>query len=225
LFSCCDGGRRFYARNEKEFNNKEAEYFRKTFERWEQRTARDHQSDTEPTSRFDHPQGLFSLSYPQRWHRIDPVSKGAAFACRGESESVLIEVVCLERQPSALPENRHPVDVIVDGLVRYAAFETGMTRGRVIAQNSFPFGGAERCVDLLICYNRETESNAEISVDYFVIGTGRHALQIAMKTTTALFAANLRSFERLLGTLRTPWMQATGPPDLSSGTGVRRSSA
>ncbi len=206
------------ARREEEFNNTERDRIGKAVEHWQEWTARDDQSNIEPTSRFDHPQALFSLSYPQRWHRIEPVSKDASFACRAEDGAVLIEVFCFEHEPNEL----HLVDVIVDGLVKCAAFEEGMTRGCVIGHNSFSFGGAERCVDVRVCYRRETESDAEITVDYFVIGTGRHALQIAMKTITELFPSNLNAFDRLLGTLRTPWMHATERPNLSGGGRPRR---
>jgi hypothetical protein len=167
--------------------------------------------------RFDHPDGLFSLSYPQDWPQISPISSGGAFACSAGDGSVLIEVVCFTRDIDGASGAGHLVDVIADGLVKYAGLVTDTSRRRVIARNSFPFGGAERCVDLLIAYLNQAESDAEISVDYFVIGTGHSALQVAMKTTTGLFASNLGRYERLLGTLSTPWMRATSPPDLSGG--------
>ena len=169
----------------------------------------------DPLVRFDDPQGLVSLYHPRRWSRVAPPTRGASFACQAEDGSVLIEVLCLARDRETAPGERHLVDVVVEGLVKYAAFEDGMTRGRVISQNSLTFAGAEKCVEVLVAYRRPAECDGEISVQYFVVGTGRHALQVAMKTLTALFPANLRPFERLLGTINTPWMRATEPPNLS----------
>ena len=171
--------------------------------------------------RFDHPEELFSLSYPPTWSQIRPISESAAFACRASDGSALIEVVCLGPWGQA-GGPRKLVDVIVEGVVKYAADEPGTTRRRVIAQNAFPFGGAERCVDVLIAYRNEAESNVEMSADYFVVGSSAHALQIALKTTTGLFPSRITTFERVLGTLRTPWMKATAPPNLSRGATAHR---
>jgi hypothetical protein len=161
--------------------------------------------------RFDHPEGLFSISHPRRWAQVAPVSKGAALSCLAQDDSVLFEVMCFQKAPGegAL------VDAIVEGLVKYAAHEEGMSRGRVIAENSFPFGGAEACTDVLLAYH--DEAGVQISIDYFTVGSGRDALYVALKTPTGQFPAELPDFERALGTLKTPWMQANEAPNLSGG--------
>ena len=162
--------------------------------------------------RFDHPQRLFALAHPQRWPRVAPVSDGAALSCRSANGNVLMEVLCFSR---AAPKANHLVDAVVEGLVKFAAHEDGMSGGRVISVNQFDFGGAERCIDVLVAFL--DASGTEISVDYFVVGTSTTGLYVALKTPTASYAENLPDFERVLGTLRAPWLQAKSAPDLSAG--------
>jgi hypothetical protein len=164
-------------------------------------------------TRFEHPEGLFSISYPSRWRQVPAVSDGAALSCRADDGSVLFEVVCLAMAREPAYGERGLVKIAVDGIVKYSAHEAGMSGGRVIAQNSFPFGGAEACTDVLLAYRDQT--GTEISAHYFVVGTGRHALYVALKTPTAIFVSNQRDFERALGTLMTPWILVSEVPDLS----------
>lgn len=165
--------------------------------------------------RYDHPEGMFSISHPRRWRQVSPVSQDACLSCLSSDGSVLMEVVCFTKEQAPGYGERGMVEVIADGIAKYSAFETGMHNGRVIAVNSFPFGGAEACTDVLIAYRDDL--GAGVSVDYFVVGSGRQALYVALKTLTDQFAACLPDFERALGTLRTPWMKADGPPNLSGG--------
>jgi hypothetical protein len=158
---------------------------------------------------FDHPDGLFSLAHPRRWARVAPVSKDAALSCRSEDGSILLEVMCFGSG------NQDLFDVVVQGIVMYAAHEEGMRGGRVIAQNAFPFGGAEHCASVLVAYRDRTD--LEISADYLIVGSGRKALFVALKTPTRQFPGMLHDWEHVLGTLRTPWMRATEPPHLSGG--------
>ena len=166
---------------------------------------------------FDDPRGLFSIRHPRRWAQVEVVSQGAALSCRAEDGSVLFEVMCFQKDEAPGPGERTLVAAVVDGLAKYAAHDVGMYRGRVIAQNSFPFGGAEACTDLLVAYH--DDNDVQISVDYFTVGTGRDALYVALKTPTGQFPAEQPDFERALGTLRTPWMCAAQAPSLASGTG------
>ena len=163
---------------------------------------------------FDHPDGLFTISHPQRWVQVSPVSKGAALSCTSLDGSVLFEVMCFQKERAPAPGEPTLVAAVVDGLVKYAAHEAGLSEGRVLAENSFAFGGAEACTDVLLTYR---EAGASMTVDYFTVGSGRDALYVALKTPTGRFPAELPDFERALGTLKTPWMQATEAPNLSSG--------
>lgn len=165
--------------------------------------------------RYDHPEGMFSISHPKGWRQVSPVSRDACLSCLSDDGSVLMEVVCFTKEQAPGPGERGMVEVIADGIAKYSAFEPGMHNGRVIAVNSFPFGGAEACTDVLIAYR--DDAGAGVSVDYFVLGSGRQAMYVALKTLTDQFAACLPDFERALGTLRTPWMQASEAPNLSGG--------
>lgn len=170
-------------------------------------------------NQFDHPEGLFSISYPPRWRRVPPVSSIASLSCQSGDESALVEVVCFSTDPSKI-SGRALIEKIADDIDQTTR-ASGVTRYRVIARNSFPFGGIDHCISLLMAYRDERQSDVEISSEYFIIGFVSDALYVALKSTTGLFHENLTDFEDMLGTLSTPWMEASGPPNLTAGTGSR----
>jgi tetratricopeptide (TPR) repeat protein len=165
--------------------------------------------------RFDEPAGLFSLAFPPHWHRVSPRSHGARLACMADDEEALLEVLCLH--VAGDPPDKALVDLAVDGLVKHAAHERGMSNGKLLTKRIFPFAGSDHCVEVRVSYQ---EAGTDITCAYFVAGSGRDAVQIAMKTKTALLAKYLPDFEQVLGTLNTPSLHATSRPRLWRGATV-----
>jgi len=145
--------------------------------------------------------GSFSLEYPGVWEEFDPpLSQDASLSCGGDY--ILLEVFRFYWEETPEPGSPDLVTVLADGLAETADHE----EGRVLSRHRTSFRNAEHCERVLVSY---TDQDLDTTTDYFIIGSGNNAVELAFKVLSPEYESLLPTFERILETLTTPWLSDT----------------
>jgi len=153
---------------------------------------------------FQHPGYLFSLAYPTKWRKTP--SSTAALSCRSPDGGTLLEVVCFHSNKARQEFKPNLVDIVADGAEK-SLFEPGLRDGRVNLRRDLSHGASGKAVRVIISF---TEKSWNVTSDYFVAGDSSHALYVCLKTLTSRYPSQLDDFQRVLGTLETPWLDEIG---------------
>ncbi len=154
--------------------------------------------------RFESRDGSFSVEHPEDWVAMDsPISEAAVLSCVGPDRHTLLEVFAFEWDGPAAG-GPDLVSVLADGIVETLGQETGHSNAHLISRRTLDFKNAA-CSRVLLSYR---DRGLETTTDYCVIGTQDRALQIALKVLAQEYERLRPVFERILGTLRTPWLQS-----------------
>ncbi len=152
--------------------------------------------------RFEHPDGMFSITYPPRWSERRVPGSGAAFSCTSDDGSEMLEVLVMR---AGAPRAKDEVaQIAADGMVKDIKSRAG---GRVVHRRVVAEGRNGACVSLK---SEHHEAGEKYTTDYLFAGAGRDALYVALKCPSARFNANKADFDRACASLTAPWLEGTG---------------
>lgn len=152
--------------------------------------------------RFEHPDRMFTISYPTRLTERRVPGSGAAFSCVSSDGAEMMEVLVMQAgKPLAKDEL---VQIAADGMVKDIDSRAG---GRLVHRRRVAEGPKGACVSLK---GEHTEAGQKFTTDYLFVGAGRDALYVALKCPSSRFDANKADFDRACASLTTPWLAGTG---------------
>jgi hypothetical protein len=145
------------------------------------------------------------LQHPADLRPLDPpASEGASLSCAGADRFTLLEGFGLENEG---PGGRNMVGTLADGIVATLGQEEGHANGQLIRREPIVFRNADHCERLVVSY---TDQGVETTTDYFIVGKGRKAVMLAFKVLSLAYEAKRPLFDRVIETLRAPWLMSPG---------------
>ncbi len=152
--------------------------------------------------RFEHPDRMFTITYPTRWSERRVPGSGAAFSCVSSDGAEMMEVLVMQAGKPLVKDEL--VQIAADGMVKDINDRAG---GRLVHRRLVAEGPKGACVSLK---GEHTEAGQKLTTDYLFVGAGRDALYVALKCPSSRFDANKTDFDRACASLTTPWLAGTG---------------